>query len=116
VERPDILNVLDRVFKVSTPSEVRYGDITYAWDQGQWHYLAAVIDLFARRVVGWAFSSKPDADLAIKALDMAYDLRGRPQDVLFHSAQGSQYASRSFRQRLWRYRFKQSTSRRGNCP
>lgn len=45
VERPDILNVLDRVFKVSTPSEVRYGDITYAWDQGQWHYLAAVIDL-----------------------------------------------------------------------
>jgi putative transposase len=66
-----------------------------------------VIDLFARRVLGRAFSSKPDADLVIKALDMAYEQRGRPQNVLFHSDQGSQYGGRSFRQRLWRYRFKQ---------
>jgi len=61
------------------------------WAQGRWHYLAAVIDLFARSVVGWAFSPKPDADLVIKALDMAYEQRGRPQSVLFHSDQGSQY-------------------------
>ncbi|WP_096335665.1 IS3 family transposase [Pseudomonas alkylphenolica] len=115
VERPDIPNVLDREFTVSAPNEVWCGDITYIWAQGCWHYLAAVIDLFARRVVGWAFSSKPDADLVIKALDMAYEQRGRPQNVLFHSDQGSQYGSRSFRQRLWRYRFKQSMSRRGNC-
>lgn len=53
--------------------------------KGQWHYLAAVIDLYARRVVRWAFSPKPDADLVIKALDMAYELRGRPEGVLFHS-------------------------------
>nr|WP_150777104.1 IS3 family transposase [Pseudomonas fluorescens] len=115
VERPDIPNVLDRAFSVSAPNEVWCGDITYVWAQGRWHYLAAVIDLFARRVVGWAFSSKPDADLVIKALDMAYEQRGRPQNVLFHSDQGSQYGSRSFRQRLWRYRFKQSMSRRGSC-
>ncbi|MGE8436648.1 MAG: IS3 family transposase [Pseudomonas palmensis] len=115
VERPDIPNVLDRAFSVSAPNEVWCDDITYIWAQGRWHYLAAVIDLFARRVVGWAFSSKPDADLVIKALDMAYEQRGRPQNVLFHSDQGSQYSSRSFRQRLWRYRFKQSMSRRGNC-
>ncbi|QPG61866.1 IS3 family transposase [Pseudomonas sp. BIGb0427] len=115
VERPDIPNVLDRAFTVSAPNEVWCGDITYVWAQGRWHYVAAVIDLFARRVVGWAFSSKPDADLVIKALDMAYEQRGRPQNVLFHSDQGSQYSSRSFRQRLWRYRFKQSMSRRGNC-
>ncbi|AVF54882.1 IS3 family transposase [Pseudomonas fulva] len=115
VERPDIPNVLDREFTVSAPNEVWCGDITYVWAQGRWHYLAAVIDLFARRVVGWAFSSKPDADLVIKALDMAYEQRGRPQNVLFHSDQGSQYGSRGFRQRLWRYRFKQSMSRRGNC-
>ncbi|WP_134063659.1 IS3 family transposase [Pseudomonas sp. JV241A] len=114
VERPDIPNVLDREFTVSAPNEVWCGDITYVWAQGRWHYLAAVIDLFARRVVGWAFSSKPDADLVIKALDMAYEQRGRPQNVLFHSDQGSQYGSRGFRQRLWRYRFKQSMSRRGN--
>ena len=67
------------------------------------------------RVVGCAFSAKPDADLVIKALDMAYEQRGRPQNVLFHSDQGSQYGSRSFRQRLWRYRFTQSMTRRGNC-
>ncbi|QPG61924.1 IS3 family transposase [Pseudomonas sp. BIGb0427] len=115
VERPDIPNVLDREFSVSAPNEVWCGDITYVWAQGRWHYVAAVIDLFARRVVGWAFSSRPDADLVIKALDMAYEQRGRPQGVLFHSDQGSQYGSRSFRQRLWRYRFKQSMSRRGNC-
>ncbi|MDD2130879.1 IS3 family transposase [Pseudomonas sp. 17391] len=115
VERPDIPNVLDREFTVSAPNEVWCGDITYVWAQGRWHYLAAVIDLFARRVVGWAFSSKPDADLVIKALDMDYEQCGRPQNVLFHSDQGSQYGSRGFRQRLWRYRFKQSMSRRGNC-
>lgn len=79
VERPDIPNVLGREFTVSAPNEVWYGDITYVWAQGRWHYVAVVIDLFARRVVGWAFSSKPDADLVIKALDVAYEQRGRPQ-------------------------------------
>ena len=65
--------------------------------------------------MGWALSGKPDADLVIKALDMAYEQRGKPQVLLFHSDQGSQYGSRSFRQRLWRYRMRQSMSRRGNC-
>ncbi|WP_238178320.1 DDE-type integrase/transposase/recombinase, partial [Pseudomonas aeruginosa] len=54
-------------------------------------------------------------ELVIKALDMAYEQRGKPQQVLFHSDQGSQYASRLFRKRLWRYRMQQSMSRRGNC-
>ncbi len=67
VERPDIPNVLDRAFTVAAPNEVWCGDITYVWAQGRWHYVAAVIDLFARRVVGWAFSSKPDAELVTKA-------------------------------------------------
>ncbi len=115
VERPDIPNVLNQEFTVPAPNEIWCGDITYVWAQGRWHYLAAVIDLYARRGVGWSFASKPDADLVIKALDMAYEQRGSPQNVLPHSDQGSQYASRRFRQRLWRYRFKQSTSRRGNC-
>ncbi|WP_429011476.1 DDE-type integrase/transposase/recombinase, partial [Aeromonas allosaccharophila] len=68
-------------------------------------------DLHARRVVGWAMSDKADAELAIKALEMAYQQRGCPSGVLFHSDQGSQYGSRAFRQRLWRYRM----TRRGNC-
>ncbi|RPO10346.1 IS3 family transposase, partial [Pseudomonas aeruginosa] len=115
VERPDIPNRLNREFATEHPSQVWYGDITYVWAQGRWHYLAAVLDLHTRRVIGWAFSAKPDAELVIQALDMAYEQRGRPQQVLFHSDQGSQYASRLFRQRLWRYRMQQSMSRRGNC-
>ncbi len=111
VERPDIPNRLNREFATEHPNQVWCGDITYVWAQGRWHYLAAVLDL----LIGWAFSAKPDAELVIKALDMAYEQRGRPQQVLFHSAQGSQYASRLFRQRLWRYRMQQSMSRRGNC-
>ncbi|WP_420107210.1 IS3 family transposase [Pseudomonas aeruginosa] len=115
VERPDIPNRLNREFATEHPNQVWCGDITYVWAQGRWHYLAAVLDLHTRRVIGWAFSAKPDAELVIKALDMAYEQRGRPQQVLFHSDQDSQYASRLFRQRLWRYRMQQSMSRRGNC-
>jgi putative transposase len=88
---------------------------TYLWAQGRWHYLAVVLDLFTRRVVGWLFSTSPDADLVVKALDMAFEQRGRPTGLMFHSDQGGQYASRKFRQRLWRYRIRQSMSRRGNC-
>ncbi|EMX5233710.1 IS3 family transposase [Pseudomonas aeruginosa] len=115
VERPDIPNRLNREFATEHPNQVWCGDITYVWAQGRWHYLAAVLDLHTRRVIGWAFSAKPDAELVIKALDMAYEQCGKPQQVLFHSDQGSQYASRLFRQRLWRYRMQQSMSRRGNC-
>jgi putative transposase len=85
VERPEIPNVLDREFNITSPNKVWCGDITYVWAEGRWHYLAAVIVLCVRRVIGWAFSSTPDADLVIKALDMAYEQRGRPQNVLFHS-------------------------------
>ncbi len=72
VERPDIPNRLNREFAVQRPNQVWCGDIMYIWAQGRWHYLAAVLDLQARRVIGWAFSAKPDAELVIKALDMAY--------------------------------------------
>lgn len=74
-----------------------------------------VLDLYARRVVGWAMSDTADAGLVVQALDHAWQQRGRPAGVMFHSDQGSQYMSRTFRQRLWRYRMIQSMSRRGNC-
>ncbi len=115
IERPDIPNLLNREFAVSRPNQVWCGDITYIWAQGRWHYLAVVMDLYARRVIGWAFSSQPNAGLVVKALDMAYEQRGKPPCVMFHSDQGSQYASRLFQQRIWRYRMCQSMSRRGNC-
>lgn len=60
VERPDIPNILNREFDVPAPNQVWCGDITYIWAQGKWHYLAVVMDLYARGVVGWAFSNKPD--------------------------------------------------------
>jgi putative transposase len=114
-ERPDIPNHLDREFDVDAPDKVWCGDVTYIWADNRWHYLAVVLDLYRRRVIGWALSSSPDAQLAAKALDMAYEQRGKPTGVMFHSDQGCQYTSRLFRQRLWRYRIKQSMSRRGNC-
>jgi len=114
-ERPDIPNHLDREFDVGTPNTVWCGDVTYIWAESRWHYLAVVIDLYSRRVVGWSLSTSPDAELVVRALVMAYEQRGKPQAVMFHSDQGCQYTSRLYRQRLWRYRMKQSMSRRGNC-
>ena len=115
VERPDISNHLDREFNVKQPNRVWCGDITYVWVQNRWVYLAVVMDLYTRRIVGWSLSDNPDTKLTVSALNMAYQLRGQPKEVMFHSDQGVQYASRSFRQHLWRYRMKQSMSRRGNC-
>jgi putative transposase len=115
VERPGIPNRLDREFSVRRPDQVWCGDITYVWAGNRWAYLAVVLDLYARRVVGFALSDQPDAELVVKALDHAYEQRGKPGGILFHSDQGSQYGSRLFRQRLWRYRMVQSMSRRGNC-
>jgi transposase InsO family protein len=90
VERVDVPNRLNRQFDVEAPNRVWCGDITFVWAQGRWHYLAAVLDLFTRRIVGWAFSTRPDADLVVKALEMAFEQRGRPSAVMFHSDQGSQ--------------------------
>ena len=74
--------------------------MTNVWAGQRWCYLAAVIDLFNRRVVGWAITEKPDAALVTKAVVRAYEQRGRPQRVMFHSEQGSQYSSRQFRQHV----------------
>ncbi|WP_194091422.1 IS3 family transposase, partial [Vibrio hibernica] len=114
-EHINIPNSLNRQFDVTAPNKVWCGDVTYIWTGGRWAYLAVVIDLYSRKPIGWALSNSPDSELTMKALTMAYELRGRPKDVMFHSDQGSHYTSRKFRQRLWRYKIKQSMSRRGNC-
>ena len=108
-------NALARVFTVAKANQVWCGDVTYVWSGKQWLYLAVVLDLYKRRVVGWACSTSPDSQLTIRALRMAYESRGHPKDVMFHSDQGCHYTSLSFRQQLWRYQIKQSMSRRGNC-
>lgn len=110
-----IPNRLERQFAVTEPNQVWCGDVTYIWTGKRWAYLAVVLDLFARKPVGWAMSFSPDSRLTIKALGMAWEARGKPAEVMFHSDQGSHYTSRQFRQLLWRCRIRQSMSRQGNC-
>ena len=110
-----ISNQLDRQFSVSQPNEVWCGDVTYIWTGRRWAYLAIVMDLYARKPVGWAISLSPNSQLTGQALSMAYERRGKPKSVMFHSDQGCHYTSTYFRQLLWRYQIKQSMSRRGNC-
>ncbi|ENA7483712.1 IS3-like element ISEc31 family transposase, partial [Escherichia coli] len=108
-------NLLERQFAVPEPDRVWCGDITYIWAGNRWCYLAVVMDIFARRVIGWSLSANADTALISSALRMAYEVRGQPRDVMFHSDQGSQYTGLKYQQLLWRYRIKQSVSRRGNC-
>lgn len=111
----DIPNTLNREFTPDTPNQVWCGDVTYIWSGQRWAYLAVVFDLYARKPVGWALSHSPDSVLTAKALSMAYETRGKPNNLLFHSDQGSHYTSLKFRQNLWRYQIQQSLSRKGNC-
>lgn len=108
-------NHLNRSFNVEKPNQVWCGDITYIWSGKGWLYLALVIDLYARRIIGWACSTRPDSALTCQALTMAYYARGGPEQVMFHSDQGCQYTSHAYQERLQKYRIKPSMSRRGNC-
>ena len=114
-EHVAIPNTLNRQFAVTQPNQVWCGDVTYVWVGNRWAYLAVVLDLFSRKPVGWALSLSPDSELTCKALNMAFELRGKPENVIYHSDQGSHYTSLKFRQLLWRLQIEQSMSRRGNC-
>ena len=114
-EHLSIPNRLNREFTVASPDQVWCGDVTYIWTGNKWLYLAVVLDLYARKVIGWATSKSPDSELTKKALRMAFESRGKPRKLLFHSDQGCHYTSKAFRQQLWRYGIRQSLSRRGNC-
>lgn len=108
---PDLLK---RQFKPSEPNRVWSGDISDIKVNGGWCYLALVIDLYSRRIVGSAISSSPDADLVCRGMRNALETRQRERRLLFHSGQGGQYRSKKYRQLLWRNGVMQSMSRRGN--
>ncbi len=114
-EHTSLPNLLERQFAVPEPDRVWCGDITYLWAGNRWCYLAVVMDLFARRVIGWSLSAHADTALISSVLRMTYETRGQPRDVVFHSDQGSQYTGLKYQQLLWRCRINQSVSRRGNC-
>lgn len=83
--------ILDRQFTVSKPNQIWCGDVTYIWIGTRWAYLAIVLDLFARRPIGWALSLSPDSELTRRALTMAFEAIGKPKGVMFHSDQGCHY-------------------------
>ncbi|MFP1909125.1 IS3 family transposase [Lonsdalea quercina] len=112
---PAFPNLLNRRFMPSEPNRVWSGDISYIRVNGGRVYLARVIDLYSRRIVGSAMSSSPDAELVCRAMRNALETRSIERRLLFHSDQGGQYRSRKYRQLLWRHGAMQSMSRRGNC-
>jgi putative transposase len=107
-------NVLDRQFVAASPNSKWIADFTYIWTAEGWLYVAAVIDLFSRRVVGWSMSATMTAQLVIDALLMAIWRRGKPDALLHHSDQGSQYTSEQFRLLLADNGVSCSMSRSGN--
>jgi len=111
----NIENHLQRQFSPVRLNQVWCGDVTYLWTGNQWSYLATVLDLYGRKIIGYAISDSPDSELTKRALSNAFENRGRPRDVMFHSDQGCHYTSLAFRQLIWKYQIKQSMSRRGNC-
>jgi len=99
---PVFENHLDRQFTAARPHLGYVGDITTIWTREGWLYLAVVIDLFSRKVVGWIMSSRMKASLVCNALRMAISLRQPPPGLIVHSDRGSQYASNAYRNLLWR--------------
>jgi putative transposase len=108
-------NLLNRNFTTSKPNQVWVGDITYLWTSEGWLYLATMIDLFSRQIVGWQMSNRIDQDLVNDALNAALINRGNPSGVMIHTDRGSQYCAHSFRQIISKHRLIQSMSRKGNC-
>jgi putative transposase len=107
-------NILDRQFHAVAPNRKWIADFTYVWTGEGWLYVAAVIDLFSRRVVGWSMSATMTAQLVTDALLMAIWRRGKPDALLHHSDQGSQYTSEQFRRLMQDNGVTCSMSRSGN--
>jgi putative transposase len=108
-------NLLDRNFTPEAPNKVWTADLTYIWTDEGWLYLAVVLDLFNREVVGWSLKPRMTADIVIDALTMAWFRRKPAPGLLHHSDRGSQYASQAFQERLKEYGMVCSMSRKGNC-
>jgi putative transposase len=108
-------NLLERKFDVAEPNKVWTGDITYVWTDEGWVYLAVVIDLFSRRIVGFSMSERMTRQLVLDALHMAWFQRRPAPGLIFHSDRGSQYASGDFQKQLTEFGMKGSMSRRADC-
>ena len=108
-------NLLDRDFAAEAPDQKWSADISYIWTAEGWLYLAVLIDLFSRRVVGWAVSDRLKKDLALRALRMALVTRRPPRGLIHHSDRGSQYCSIDYQAVLKKHGLLISMSGKGNC-
>lgn len=108
-------NLLDRKFTASGPNQKWAGDITYIWTSEGWLYLAVILDLYSRRIIGWAASNRMKRDLVIRALEMAVALRQPPKGCIHHTDRGSQYCSNDYQKVLKKHGFQVSMSGRGDC-
>jgi len=108
-------NILGRNFTPERPNQVWAGDITYIWTSEGWVYLAVFLDLFSRKVVGWATSKRLTTSFVLLAFERACARRKPSAELLVHTDRGSQYASRLFRKMLAENNSVLSMSRRGNC-
>lgn len=108
-------NHLKRKFRVDEPNSVWVGDTTYLWTREGWCYLAVLVDLYSRMVVGWAMASKNDEMLVRRAFEMAHGRRHVKSGLIHHTDQGSTYAATSYQKRLLALGVVPSMSRRGNC-
>jgi putative transposase len=108
-------NLLNRRFNPTAPNQVWTADLTYVWTDEGWLYLAVVLDLFNREIVGWSIRPRMTADIVIEALTMAWFRRKPAPGLIHHSDRGSQYASLAFQARLAEYGMRCSMSRKGNC-
>jgi putative transposase len=108
-------NILNQDFQTTKPNEKWVTDITYVWTSQGWLYLAVVLDLFSRKVVGWAMDASMEKGLVIKSLTMALHGRQPEKGLLHHSDRGSQYASNEYQQLLIKNGYQPSMSRKGNC-
>jgi putative transposase len=114
-ELPVAENLLNRQFDVAAPNQAWTSDITYIRTRQGWLYLAAVMDLFSRKIIGWAMAPTMPAELVAQALRMALQQRRPPPGLLLHSDRGSQYASREYQALLSQHDIRCSMSRKGNC-
>lgn len=108
-------NLVNQQFQVDRPNAIWCGDLTYLWTLEGWLYLAVIIDLYSRKVVGWALDSQLKTSLALEALRMAYWRQKPPQGLIHHSDQGVQYASHEYQQALKNFGMIPSMSRKGDC-
>jgi len=114
-KHPVAPNLLNRQFQVDRPDTVWASDITYLWTHQGWLYVAVILDLFSRKVVGWSIDRRMTSELVKKALNMAVMYRQPPKGLLHHSDRGSQYASDAYQKELKKHGMVCSMSRKGNC-